>query len=331
MLALADRCDRAFVSLAAIWDASEERHPASLPAARLQRVDYLRSFPHQASLSARLDPAGLGDFLSGEVLGEHGEVAVTRAVADHVRCSPRPPAITCTTAGRASRSTEPLYLTTRNTCFRHESHYEPLRRLWSFSMREIVCLGTKAETVAFAELAREAADEFLRLMDLPVEWLTATDPFFQPQSNPKYLFQRLQPVKHEATYGGDLAIASLNRHHDHFGTAFAITRDGAPAHSACLAFGTRAVAVRDHTPARDGPAVLARPERSGTESEGTPMTGTTLITGADGYVGRRVAAALLEAGDDRSRPGRAGRRYRRVRRQAGAAGARAAVGGCRPD
>jgi len=28
------------------------------------------------------------------------------------------------------------------------------------------------------------------------------------------------------------------------------------------------------------------------------MTGTTLITGADGYVGRRVAAALLEAGDD---------------------------------
>ena len=42
---------------------------------------------------------------------------------------------------------------------------------------------------------------------------------------------------HAATYGGDLAIASLNRHHDHFGTAFAITRDGAPAYSACLAFG----------------------------------------------------------------------------------------------
>jgi nucleoside-diphosphate-sugar epimerase len=29
------------------------------------------------------------------------------------------------------------------------------------------------------------------------------------------------------------------------------------------------------------------------------MTGTTLITGADGYIGRRVAAALLSAGDDR--------------------------------
>jgi hypothetical protein len=236
LLDLADSCDRAFVSLAAIWDAGQERHPASLPAARLQRVDYLCSFPHQASLSAHLDPAGLADFLSGEVLGENGEVAVTRL-------SPISEVLTPAACYHLYNSREgesldqPLYLTTRNTCFRHESHYEPLRRLWSFSMREIVCLGTKAETVGFAQLAQEVADEFLRLMELPVEWLTATDPFFQPQSNPKYLFQRLQPVKLEATYGGDLAIASLNRHHDHFGTAFAITRDGAPAHSACLAFG----------------------------------------------------------------------------------------------
>src|SRR5215469_17172450 len=78
LLALADRCDRAIVSLAAIWDASEERHPASLPAARLQRVDYLRSFPHQASLSARLDPAALAEFLAGAIIGEHGQVAVSR-------------------------------------------------------------------------------------------------------------------------------------------------------------------------------------------------------------------------------------------------------------
>jgi tRNA synthetase class II (G, H, P, S and T) len=236
LLALADRCDRAIVSLAAIWDASEERHPASLPAARLQRIDYLRSFPHQASLSARLDPAGLAEFLSGEVVGEHGEVALTQL--SPIREILTPAACYHLYSSREDESFDrPLYLTTRNTCFRHESRYEPLRRLWSFTMREIVCLGTKAETVAFLQRARVAVDEFLRLIDLPVEWLTATDPFFQPQSNPKYLLQRVQPTKHEATYGGDLAIASLNLHHDHFGTAFGITRDGGPAHSACLAFG----------------------------------------------------------------------------------------------
>ena len=31
--------------------------------------------------------------------------------------------------------------------------------------------------------------------------------------------------------------ATANLHHDHFGAAFGITRDGAPASSACLAFG----------------------------------------------------------------------------------------------
>ena len=116
LLALADSCDRAFVSLAVIWNASEERHPASLPAAALQRVDYLHSFPHQASLSARLDPAGLTDFLSGEVLGEHGEVAVTRL--SPIREVLTPAACYHLYNSREGESLDrPLYLTTRNTCF----------------------------------------------------------------------------------------------------------------------------------------------------------------------------------------------------------------------
>jgi len=236
LLALAESCDRAFRSLAAIWGADEERHPASLPADRLQRVDYLRSFPHQANFPAGLYPAGLEEFLAGEVVGDQGAVALTRL-------SPVSQVLTPAACYHLYSSLQgesfdrPHYVTTRNTCFRRESHYEPLRRLWSFSMREIVCIGTKPETVAFLRQARVAVDDFLHRMDLPVEWLTATDPFFQPQSNPKYLLQRVQPTKHEATYGGDLAIASMNAHHDHFGAAFGLSRDGEPAHSACLAFG----------------------------------------------------------------------------------------------
>jgi seryl-tRNA synthetase len=261
LLELAEQCDRGIASLAAIWEASDERHPATLPAARLQRVGYLRSFPHQASLAARLDPSALTDFLSGEVIGEHGQIAVTGLAP--IREVLTPAACYHLYTSRDGESlTGPLYLTTRNTCFRHESRYEPLRRLWSFTMREIVCLGTGQETADFLDRARAAADEFMRLMDLPVEWLPATDPFFQPTSNPGYLFQRLQPVKHEATYGGDLAIASLNLHHDHFGTAFGITRDGTPAHSACLAFGIErwlfAITERHGTDPRSWP----RPEEA---------------------------------------------------------------------
>ncbi|MEV4416882.1 hypothetical protein [Catellatospora sp. NPDC049609] len=236
LLRLAEDCDQAFRTLASVWDAREERHPAALPAERLQRLDYLHSFPHQATFPARLDPAHLDEFLAGEPITATGAVDLTplapvTAVLTPAAC------YHLYHAHEGSAFSAPVYLTTRNTCFRVEERYVPLRRQWSFTMREIVCLGTHDETVDFLARARAVVDEFLALVDLPVDWLTATDPFFRPRDNPQYLMQRLQPSKHEATYGGDLAIASVNLHHDHFGTAFGLRRGGRAVNTACLAFG----------------------------------------------------------------------------------------------
>jgi len=236
LLRLAQECDRAFQALASIWGAHEERHPAALPAERLQRLDYLHSFPAQASFPVRLDPAHLTEFLAAGPVTDAGEVALTPLAP--VSSVLTPAACYHLYYGHEGQQfTAPLFLTTRNTCFRNEERYEPLRRQWSFTMREIVCLGTHAETVTYLEQARAAVDEFLALADLPVTWPAATDPFFQPRTNPRYLMQRLQPSKHEATYGGDLAIASVNLHYDHFGAAFGLRRDGRPVNTACLAFG----------------------------------------------------------------------------------------------
>ena len=44
-------------------------------------------------------------------------------------------------------------------------------------------------------------------------------------------------MKRELVFGNDLAIASTNFHRDHFGEAFAITRQGERAFSGCVAFG----------------------------------------------------------------------------------------------
>jgi len=239
LLDLAENLDRAFTDLAAPhWAAQPERHPASLPATTLQRVDYLSSFPHQATFPLQLDPdeANLAEFCADPVPGPDGRVALTRlAPATEVLT---PAACYHLYAGHEGEALPgPLYLTTRNTCFRREASYTPLRRQWSFTMREIVCLGTADETGRFLDDARAAADRLLAALDLAAPWTTATDPFFRPLQNPKFLLQKLQPTKWEAVYGGDLAIASANLHHEHFGEAFGITRDGAPAHTACLAFG----------------------------------------------------------------------------------------------
>ncbi len=236
LLELADDCDEAFRILARRWAAGEERHGATLPADVLQRVDYLRSFPHQATFPVRLvpDEANLAVFRD-EPLDALGRVALTET---------RPVTEVLTPAAcyhlyhahQGQQLDAALYLTTRNTCFRAESYYEPLQRQWAFTMREIVCLGAQETVAAFLTQARETADALLDALDIPVTWPIATDPFFQPERSPQYLMQRVSPSKNEATYG-TLAITSANLHHDHFGEAFGIGIDGRPAHSACLAFG----------------------------------------------------------------------------------------------
>ncbi|HZP54795.1 hypothetical protein [Actinocrinis sp.] len=236
---LAESVDAAFVGLAeALWGAQQEWHPAALTAEGLQRVDYLHSFPHQATFPVRLDPreANLEAFRAGPMVTEDGSVAlIALAPTDQVLT---PAACHHVYADHEGESlTKARYVTTRNTCFRQEEHYEPLRRQWSFSMREIVCLGSRAEAGAFLSTARLALDQLFKDVDLPVAWLNATDPFFRPPGTPRRRSTRLQPTKYEAVYGGDLPIASVNLHYEHFGAGFGITRGGSYAHSACAAFG----------------------------------------------------------------------------------------------
>jgi hypothetical protein len=131
----------------------------------------------------------------------------------------------------------PRYVTTRATCFRHETEYKPLRRQWAFTMREIVCLGTAREVEAFLARYRERVQRLVDQWALPITWVAATDPFFDPARNPVHLAQRLDSVKHEMTFESELAIGSINLHRNYFGETFAITRDGQPVYSGCVAFG----------------------------------------------------------------------------------------------
>ncbi|NUT22761.1 MAG: hypothetical protein HOV77_26635 [Hamadaea sp.] len=235
LLRLADDLDHAFQQLAAQWQAVEERPPATLPASAL--TGHLRAFPHQATFAIGLEPTdtNLGEFADGPVVGPAGSVVLTRTGPVTTVLTPAA-CFHVYAQRRGTQLTEAAYVTTRTTCFRREQHYEPLRRQWNFSMREIVCLGTSDETTSFLAEARAQTDDFARRIGLPLAWAPATDPFFRPHRQPGFLLQRVQPVKHEAMYGS-LALASANRHHDHFGSTFDINRAGVPVSTACVAFG----------------------------------------------------------------------------------------------
>jgi seryl-tRNA synthetase len=238
LLRLANSCDAAFTGLAAIWDAEPEEHPPIIDLAALQQIDYLESFPHLATFPVCLDPdeTNLKEFTSREPVDSGGAVRFSQTAPVRELLTPA----ACYHVYLHHQGTHldgPRYVTTRNTCFRREAYYRPLRRQWSFRMREIICLGTRGEVRAFLAHGRAAVSVLLRELDLPVTWEVATDPFFQPARNGKYLAQRLSPTKHEAQFADGLAIASVNLHEDHFGAAFGITSTAGPAVSGCVAFG----------------------------------------------------------------------------------------------
>jgi hypothetical protein len=237
LLGLLRDCDEAFLALASRWGAEEETHPAFIAAAQLDRIDYLDSFPQLANFPVALDAetASIDAFRAGPPVGRDGGVRLGRLAP--VRELLTPAACYHLYVEHAGEELGPArYLTTRNTCFRRETHYQPLRRQRGFEMREVVCLGPRDTVVGFLEQARTLVSRLCVLLDLAITWDVASDPFFRPAQNPKRLFQQVQATKREAVYG-DLAIASINLHEDHFGTAFSITSDGSPASSGCVAFG----------------------------------------------------------------------------------------------
>ena len=238
LLELAERLDARFLSWASHWDAEDHRFPPVLSASVLERIDWFRSFPQLATFPACLedDESNLARFTDGQPVDAGGTVhptdlapisdVLTPAACYHLYDHH---------AGR--RFHGPRYFTTRNSCFRREVEYVPLERQWSFSMREIVCMGTVEETRAFVDEATREVDRFVAGIGLPLEWEHASDPFFRPSTNPQYLMQQVDPTKSELMFEDRLAIASTNLHHDHFGRAFDIERDGEPVRTACVAFG----------------------------------------------------------------------------------------------
>lgn len=237
LLDLADRIDGLFRRWAASWGAQEYRFPPMIDAEVLARVGYFRSFPHLATFPASLAPEALTRFADDHGPGENGALrlpalAPVRDVLNPAACHHFYALLQGEDLPTAA------YLTTRATCFRREARYVPLQRQWSFTMREIVCLGERDEVEAFLGTWRERLEAFAEAVSLPVSFEHATDSFFDPGHDPRSLAQRLEPVKIEMVLGGDeLALGSLNRHRDFFGETFGIRRHGAPAFSACVAFG----------------------------------------------------------------------------------------------
>lgn len=217
MLSLYREIDSFLLSLAELVQAQEARFPALIAAEDLERISYLQSFGHLATMPAAYDPA------TGNATAVQSEL-LTPAACYHVYA-----------ALKNSNLNRSIVYTTKSDCFRRESHYKPLQRQWCFAMREIVCVGTRDDVDAFVTRFRSLLGNLFSRAVLPIKFEHATDPFFNP-ADPKLIMQKIDPVKQEMMFDG-LAIGSINQHRTTFGEAFNISIHGESAYSACVAFG----------------------------------------------------------------------------------------------
>jgi len=238
LLWLLNALDDMFLEFANQLNASDHKYSCFINSQALKKLDYLHSFPQHATFPATLDEGAdnLERFSQSGVINDNNEIELTtlspvtdlltpaacyHVYIDYQNCD----------------LSSPLIATTKNTCFRREKQYVPLERQWSFTMREIIGIGTEQDIEQFLARMSDKLDTLFNKLALPVEWVVATDPFFNPSNNPKYLTQKLAPNKWEMQYADRLAIGSRNNHRNYFGETFNITIDSKPAHSACVAFG----------------------------------------------------------------------------------------------
>jgi hypothetical protein len=213
MLALVNWLDSNFVAFAV--DAGAEQLPVSrfIERSVLERAGYFESFP------------------ASGVVEESAGYCIPPATCYH-----------CYAKLASTRLDEPGVWTCIANCCRNEQKGQ-LGRLRTFTMREIVLVGSAAWVRQRRQEWMDRILAFARSMNMSVELEPATDPFFGGQNRGRKLLQQLKQLKYELSAqvnagGTRLAISSFNLHEAFFSHRFRFRlADGTDAYSGCVAFG----------------------------------------------------------------------------------------------
>lgn len=224
------------------------RFPPVMNRGQLEKLGYLKSFPNLLGCVCGLHGGEREVFSAINRFDNGGDWTTSLSAADLVlspaACYPVYPIA----ATRGPLPAGGLRFDVAGDCFRREpSRY--LDRLQSFRMREYVCMGSANDALQFRERWLDRAQGIARDLGLSFKVEAASDPFFGrtgqmmaiSQIEQALKFELLIPLRSETQ---PTACMSFNYHRDHFGTACdIIDTTGAPAHTACVAFGMDRLAV----------------------------------------------------------------------------------------
>lgn len=237
--------DDQFNNFGAQCGANEVTFPSLIPVETLDRCDYFTSFPQFISFVHHLPEnySQVESFVKDIQKDSCSHIHFSESDSEYVLS----PAVCYHLYQRLQDyqlETEGSCYRSVGKCYRYESvHLTDLERLWEFTMREIVFVGSDQYVEKGRERSLEWIKKFLTDIGLKCRIETADDPFFLGDARKKQIMQRVFNLKFEIIAdlpykGKGLAIGSVNRHNDFFGTRFHISQqNNRPACTGCTAFG----------------------------------------------------------------------------------------------
>ena len=235
-----------------LFGAKEYRYPTLIQTKALEKCGYFNSFPHMLMFVTRL----------------HNDIDLYRKFAAEYEANREigpyifpycknvdyclPPTMCYHTyqhlQNRQFQETEQRVITSKGKSFRYESKYHrTLERLWDFTIREIVFMGTKDFVIDCRRKYMEATFALIESLGLVGHSEVAGDPFFcNADTVAKILNQKMQELKYELRLNIEtertIAAASFNFHDQFFGQSFNIKRGEDWMRTGCVGFGLERLA-----------------------------------------------------------------------------------------
>jgi seryl-tRNA synthetase len=242
-----------FLELASSFNAQHHRFPTLIPARYLERVNYFRAFPHSLTFATHLreDLDMIDHFSQHATCDEQGNLTAPIESFSHIQTLLSPAVCYHLYFGLADQPLpgSQVVATAVGNCFRYEAiNLTSLERMWNFTMREVIFVGSKEFVLESRETARLRMGRVFEEIGLAYRVESANDPFFIGEFRKQAAFQSAFQLKFEIRAslpykGSTLAVGSYNYHQDFFGRNLNITLpNGTSAHTGCVAFGLERMA-----------------------------------------------------------------------------------------